>query len=448
MISDPRGLAVTASTPESAARLEATITAYCGFKLDTGDRLRATLAGDPHIVFGHILHGYFMLLLAKPELLARARKAADSAAAAIRAAGATPREALHLRALDAWIGRDRAAATAILETILAAHPRDIVALKLVQYLLFYAGEGTRMRDTVASALAAWNDTLPGYGFALGCHAFGLEESGDYDAAERAGRHAVECEPSDIWGGHAVAHVFEMQDRAAGGLRWIESAAPSWRDANNFAFHVWWHRGLFLLAEDRFEEALARYDSEVRAEPTDEHLDVTNAVALLWRLEQAGIAVGTRWEELAMNASARLDDHWLVFGDVHYAMALAAAGAPGDFERWRHSSARFAAQASDGQAAVMAAVGLALGEAALAHRSGEFVRVLDLLLPVRAQIHRIGGSHAQRDLFAQLLIDAAVKAEKWDVARDLLLERLASRPGNVWGRNELSRVEAGRQRGLT
>jgi len=97
---------------------------------------------------------------------------------------------------------------------------------------------------------------------------------------------------------------------------------------------------------------------------------------------------------------------------------------------------------------MAAVGLALGEAALAHRSGEFVRVLDLLLPVRAQIHRIGGSHAQRDLFAQLLIDAAVKAEKWDVARDLLLERLASRPGNVWGRNELSRVEAGRQRGLT
>ena len=87
MMSDRCGLAVTASTAESVARRDATITAYCGFKLDTGDRLRATLAGDPHIVFGQILHGYFMLLLVKRELAARARKAARATPASRASCG-------------------------------------------------------------------------------------------------------------------------------------------------------------------------------------------------------------------------------------------------------------------------------------------------------------------------------------------------------------------------
>ena len=71
-----------------------------------------------------------------------------------------------------------------------------------------------------------------------------------------------------------------------------------------------------------------YDREVRPELTDDLLDISNAVALLWRLEQAGVDVGNRWEELADRAQGHLDDHLLVFGDVHYLMALAAAGGPG------------------------------------------------------------------------------------------------------------------------
>jgi hypothetical protein len=44
-----------------------------------------------------------------------------------------------------------------------------------------------MRDVLAGALPSWDAGVPGYGFVLGCHAFGLEETGDYAAAERAGR---------------------------------------------------------------------------------------------------------------------------------------------------------------------------------------------------------------------------------------------------------------------
>ena len=44
------------------------------FRKDTGDRLKETLASDPQLVMGHILRGYFMLLLVKRELVARLNK--------------------------------------------------------------------------------------------------------------------------------------------------------------------------------------------------------------------------------------------------------------------------------------------------------------------------------------------------------------------------------------
>jgi hypothetical protein len=223
----------------------------------------------------------------------------------------------------------------------------------------------------------------------------------------------------------------MQDRSEDGLRWLDESGAGWLDANNFAFHVAWHRCLFLLELKRYDEILARYDVEVRPESSDDYLDITNAVSLLWRLEQVGVAVGRRWNELAERSAARSDDHMSVFGDAHFAAALAAAGGDGAFVQWQGSSKAFATGSGETQARVMADVGLALGAATLAHRQGDYGRAVDLLLPIRARLWRIGGSHAQRDVFAKLLIDAAVRAGRVDTARALLGERLATRPNNAW-----------------
>ncbi len=438
MVSDPRGVGVTAMGAEFAANLEHALIGYCGFRQDTGDRLKAALA-DPALVMAPVLRGYFMLLLTKRELVPRALEAANVADAAMDRFGATPRERRHVRALRLWAERDLSGAIAVMVSILAEEPRDLLALKLAQYLLFYAGDWRGMRAAVETALASWDERMPGYGYALGCHAFGLEECGDYRTAERAGRRAVERYPDDIWAGHAVAHVCEMEDRSEDGLRWLDEAGGGWRKANNFAFHVAWHCCLFLLELGRYDEALARYDREVRPESNDDYLDITNAVALLWRLEQLGVDVGRRWEELALRSAQRGQDHMLIFGDAHYAMALAAAGSDEDFARWRRSGEAYAA-GHETQSAVMRDVGLALGDAALAHRRGDYGRATDLLLPLRAAFARIGGSHAQRDLFAKLLIDSAVRAGRIDVARDLLRARLAARPGNLWARMMVTGIE--------
>jgi hypothetical protein len=434
MFVDAHGVPITATHQHAVSLLDAALLSYAAFKSDTGERLKAAIASDPHLAMAQMTRGYFLLLLEKRELVSRAEQAANGAEAAMAQAGATPREQLHLQALRAWIGRDGRAAAAILKRILAEYPRDLLAVKLVQYLLFYQGDWREMRDTVATAIASWDESAPGYGYVLGCHAFGIEECGDYAEAEKLGRRAIALHADDIWGGHAVAHCYEMQDRSQAGLAWLDEAQAGWRDANNFAFHVNWHRCLFLLELRRFDEVLACYDHEVRAESTDEFLDITNAVSLLWRLEQQGVDVGPRWSELAARSTARIDDHTLVFGDAHYAVALAAAGKNEDFASWRRSSQAFAraGEAShETQAGVMAEIGLALGDAALAHRCGDYGRAVDLLYPARGSIRRIGGSHAQRDVFAKLLIDAAMKAGRVEIARSLLGERLTARPHNAW-----------------
>ncbi|HEV2748938.1 MAG TPA: hypothetical protein VGV12_00285 [Gemmatimonadales bacterium] len=431
LCTDAQGQPMAAASQESARRFDLAVDAYLGARVDTPARLAALLDDDPSCVLGHCLEGYLHMLSSQRAGIGRAVEALRRAdAAAARVATVTARERSHLRALAAWARGDMRDAVQYWDAALAAGPRDLVALKVSQFVLSYLGESERMRDTVARVLPSWDLGMPGYGFVLGCDAYALEETGDYVSAEAQGRRAVDLNPSDIWAAHAVAHVTEMEGRVQEGVAWIASVSGHWVECNNFRLHLRWHEALFHLDLERHARVLELYDREIRRESSDEYLDVANAVSLLWRLEQAGVDVGTRWHELADRARGHVNDHALVFADLHYLMALAAdADAVAAFLA---SCARFAATATGTEAAVMAQVGLPLARAIVAHRRGSYGEVVDLVEPVRRHIRRIGGSHAQRDLFDQLLIDAALRGRRLDLAAELLAERTARRPHNIWG----------------
>ena len=106
MLSDARGLAVTAASPEAVVALDATVAAYCGLRSDTGDCLKLAFAADPELVMAHLLRGCFMMLYGKRPMVAQAEGSLAAAEAAIRAAGATPRERQHLAALRHWVRGD------------------------------------------------------------------------------------------------------------------------------------------------------------------------------------------------------------------------------------------------------------------------------------------------------------------------------------------------------
>jgi hypothetical protein len=84
------------------------------------------------------------------------------------------------------------------------------------------------------------------------------------------------------------------------------------------------------------------------------------------------------------------------------------------------------------APIVSDIAVPICEAVLAHRRGEAARAVALMRPVLADIHRLGGSHAQQDVLEQLFLDAAVKAEQPDDVR-LLLGRVARHPVPPHGR---------------
>jgi tetratricopeptide (TPR) repeat protein len=428
---DAQGQTVTAANPDSVRQLDRTVESYLGARADARERLGAVLAAEPQFVLGHCLDGYFNMLSSKREGLNRAPDALVRARAAAEGKRITRREELHLGALDQWSRGNMRGAVDRWDSILADNPRDLIAIKVSQYVLSYLGESERMRDTLERVLPAWDAAVPGYGFVLGCYAYGLEESGDYARAEEMGRRAVELNPSDIWAAHAVAHVSEMEGRSNDGLAWITSVSDNWEGCNNFAYHLRWHQGLLHLDLGQHDRVLELYDREVRRQKTDEYLDITNAVSLLWRLEQLNVDVGSRWKELADFSRGHINDHSLVFGDLHYLMALAADNDTASVQRLIESCEHFARTSDSTEATVMADVGLPLAYAVLAHRRGADGDVVNLLMPVRNLFRRIGASHAQRDIVNQLLIDAAWRGGRLDVAAELLAERTAQRPRNIW-----------------
>ncbi len=431
MPKDCRGLELTAASDAAVAAYDRTVSAYLAFARDTGEHLKAVYKADADMPMAHCLKGYFFQLFSNPALHPKAEQALAQANAAADARGATARERMHIDALAAWRKGDLRRATDLWEVILIEHPLDILALKLGHFTHFYFGDTAELRDSVARVLPLWSEAVPDYGYVLAMRAFGLEESGDYAAAEIAGRRAVEINPGDVWGVHSVAHVLEMQGRAKDGIAWVEGLVPHWEKSNNFRFHVGWHQALFHFELAQYDRVLALYDGTFRAERTDDVLDLSNAIAMLWRLEDEGVAVGPRWEELADIAERRAKDHVLAFADAHFVMALAGAGRLDKAAAMVKSMAGADPATRVTEAPILAGVGAALGDAIVAFRRGDYAGAVEALYPKRGEVRLIGGSHAQRDVFARLLILAALKAGKAQLARALLAERAARNPNSAW-----------------
>ena len=432
MFSDRRGVAFTAAGDKAVAAFDETVDAYLSSSPEAGPKLKATFEVDPDLVMAHCLKGYFFLLMGSGELISRAEKACKLASDHVRQA--SPRERAHVEALKLWCNDQPVAAGLVWEEILVDHPRDILAQRLAHHAHFYAGDGNEMWKSLERTSAAWGEGDPGYGYILGMRAFALEESGDYAGAEKTGRHAVEVDPDNPWAIHAVAHVMEMQDRPIEGIEWITGLEPHWTGANNFRYHLWWHRALMHLDQGDTDQVLRLYDEIIWDDESDEYLDLCNDVALLSRLEFQGVDVGDRWRPLADKIKGRAEDHILSFIDAHFAIALGAVGE-------KEIADNLVETMLEKGGSLRTNVGLPLCRAMLAHRRGDFAAAVSELSDIRRDIIQIGGSHAQRDLFEQVLIDATIKSDDLALAQSLLEERTSRFPNNTLSRKKLNDVLA-------
>lgn len=428
---DARDLEVTTSHPESLARFETALTLLHGYYGDPLAAVDAALAEDPGFAMGHALRAALMVTSGDGTAVPMLRESVE-AGEALRDR-ANERERRHLAAARAWLDGRFAESVRAYGDIAVDYPRDILAVQTAHLGDFLLGQSSMLRDRIAQVLPHWDRDIPGYSYLLGMHAFGLEESHRYEDAEVRGREAVALNPRDPWAIHAVTHVMEMQGRLEPGAEWLRARASDWSEDNMLAVHNWWHLALFLLEQERYAEVLELYDAHITRPAPAIALDLVDGSALLWRLYLRGVDVGARWQALADDWHGRGAAGYYAFNDVHAIMACLGAGREDAVADIR--AAMKAAALGQGtsttrtNAAMTRDVGLPVADALIAFARGDHAGTIAHLMPVRVMTHRFGGSHAQRDVFALTLIEAALRAGRANLARALVAERAALKPMN-------------------
>lgn len=390
--------------------------------------LEKVLKAETGFALGHAVKGLFYLLLGRRELIEVARKAYRDAQSALASGGATERERHFVSALGGWLDGEPERSVQDIEKVLRVHPDDTLAMKLSHALRFVLGDKTGMRRSVERVIPAYTKDHPGFGYLLGCHAFALEETGDYLTAETTGLQALWHAPDDAWGLHAVAHVHDMTGNARKGLNWLEGRESAWSHCNNFRYHVWWHKALMHLDLGEIDAVLDLYDREVRADRTDDYRDISNGTSMLMRLELDGVDVGDRWEELAELSANRTEDGSLIFADLHYLLALTADHREQEVEKLLNRLYADARKSETCAERRMASPGIEAAQGLRDFGENRFSTAFDHLRAARPDMQLAGGSHAQRDVFERMTIDAGIRAGRLDEAERILNERLVLRAG--------------------
>ena len=385
------------------------------------------LADDPQCVFGHCLRAALIVLADH----AAARSTLTASLTAIEAASADADESArrHADAARAWLEGNPGLAAERYGAIVIDWPRDILALVVAHALDFRLGQRRMLGDRIAHVLPAWDAAAPGYASVLAMYAFGLEENGQYDRAEKIARRALALDPRLPAAIHVISHVMEMQGRTREGLAFLAATQSAWSENTGFSVHLAWHQALFHLDAVDPLSALTVYDAQI-AKPGASDLSVlADASALLWRLQLRNIEVSGRWRVLA--------DRWEVhslngvrpFYIVHAMMAFAAAGrtaaAARVFEALPHTDASGVSPSPPEDA-----LAAPFCEALLAFARSDYAACVEWLVRVRHIADRCGGSLAQCDLIHLTFTEAALRARKARLARALVAERAAQKPASL------------------
>jgi tetratricopeptide (TPR) repeat protein len=431
---DSQGLVLTGSG-EAVAAYDQAVDHLLRFQPEVADAIAAITAADPGCVMGRVFGAYLSLMSTEARAVADAREALGPFAIEDGAdQELQPRERAHLAAARRWADGDMAGAGQLLGDISVQYPADLLALSVGHQIDFFRGDAVTLRDRIGRALSAWDRADPRSGYLYGMYAFGLEECNQYDLSAEAGQRAVETNPDDVWGIHAVVHTFEMRGQIPDGVRFMRARQQNWTQGNFLNVHNAWHFALYLLQAGDVDGALAVYDTFLHHAGSDDvALELLDASALLWRLQLEGVSAGDRWQPLAVAWARLLAPGFYPFNDMHAIMAFLGNS---ELDRAREVVAALDRVVSDGDRAttgwaMTSSVGLPVCRSLVHFATGEYEQVLAALWPIRTRIHEFGGSHAQRDAVERTLLEAAIRAGRTDLANALVSERLAVREGSTY-----------------
>jgi tetratricopeptide (TPR) repeat protein len=390
---------------------------------------------DPDFALAHIARArVHQLHMESAEARAKAAHARRLAATATR------RERQHVDILAAAIEGQPRVALACAEQHLDEFPRDALVFGLLLGAFgLYAFSGRADHD--AARLAICERHARHYGedwWFLTYLGWSHTEAGNAGTGRTTTERAIALRPENGNAAHALSHALFEQGDTAAGRTFLSGWLPAHEQASYLQCHLSWHVALTALEAGDLDGALGIYQQHIR--PSGGRYPpmnvFTDCASLLWRLSLAGKkGLEPHWEEVAVYGDRFFPRAGAHFADVHYALVAAAMGGEGLEARLAELQAL---EVNGRLAPGSCAIDLCRGMRAFAEGDNEnAIRILEPLMPA---LVRIGGSHAQRELWEDTLIVACLRGGQEDKAAKLLSDRLHRRPS---ARDEAWSREAGR-----
>lgn len=340
----------------------------------------------------------------------------------------------HSKALLEWSLGQYSQATNTWEKLLVLYPFDMMTIKFVSDTYFYVGDRDMLRDSIARILPIWEASTdrPLKSYLYGMYAFGLGETNMIERAEKEAKFGLELNPCDGWATHALAHSFEYTGQMNEAIDFLKQTHADWKHSDIIKPHIDWHWALYEIERGNVDAAEEILTNEILNQDTEMMmLDFVDIASLIYRLRLAGVNSSKTYSSTRLKnfLNDHLYDHAWIFNDLHLYFIIddyTDSDARNDFLRTL-KEAYDTSDTDDGR--TYRHVGKAIFQAIDQFKEKNYSNVVDLLYPIRNQIHRIGGSNAQRDLFYLLLIHSAVysdRSEDQALGKQLINERCLMR----------------------
>lgn len=423
--SDSRGLPISTTSDRAAERYREGVDLMLSTWPGAAEVLDEAIAADPDFALAHAARARLHAMRAEPAQA----KARIARAAEIVVHQGTERERSHVAVLSLAIHGRSAEALRAVYGHADAWPRDILVLSLplgAFGLLAFSGRADHDQARVdlcerhAGQFASddwWFLTYRGWSHA---------ENGNVAYGRDLTQRGFDLRPQNANAAHALSHAMYEGGANDEADRLIQAWLPGYDRSGILHGHIAWHAALAALEHGDTERALAIYGAHVQPSVSSGNAVnvVSDTASFLWRLQAYGHPVPDGlWQAAAAYAAPAFPDAGFAFADMHMALLAAGTGDRAGLER------RVSVLMGLIEAGTLAAgpVVPAICRAALAFADGNHAECVRILEPVTAEVVRVGGSGAQRELVEDMLLLALMRGGDAARAGVLLDRRLHRRP---------------------